>query len=402
MRSTLKDVQELESRHILQVYRRLPIEFVDGEGCQLFDRDGHEYLDLVSGIGVTSLGHKHPDLVAALIEQTKGLLHISNLYYHSLQGQVARHLAELSGLSRVFFGNSGTEAVEACLKFARRYWHTKGDTTRTKFIALERSFHGRTLGSLSVTWDEQYRKPFSPLLEGVTFVPPNDCSALLTAVSRSTAAIIVEPIQGEAGVYPLTPAFAETIEEVCQQTGTLLIADEIQCGLGRTGYPFYYSALGLKPKLVAIGKALGGGVPVGATLVSEDVAKTVSFGDHGSTFGGNLLACRAALTFLNKLVAGGLLTQIGRTGAHLERMLHSIAQKQPRIVALRGAGLMWGIELDSDAAPVVEAALNRGLLINRTAGTVLRLLPPLTITESEIDSALAILESVLADERVKV
>ena len=402
MTSTSDQVRELEWRHVLQVYRRLPIEFTHGDGCRLFDVEGREYLDLVSGIGVASLGHAHPGLAAALAEQAHTLLHTSNLYYHSLQGQLARRLAGLSGLSRAFFCNSGTEAVEGCLKFARRYWHTRGETTRTEIVALERSFHGRTFGALSVTWEEHYRTPFAPLLQGVTFVPPNDRAALLAAVSPSTAAIIVEPIQGEGGVCPLTSAFALAIDEICRHTGTLLIADEVQCGLGRTGHPFYSSALGLRPQLVAVGKALGGGVPVGATLVSEDVAAAISFGDHGSTYGGNLLACRAALVFLDELVERGLLAQIGRTGAHLERGLRSLAHKQPNIVDVRGAGLMWGIELNADAAPVVEAALGRGLLINRTAGTVVRLLPALTITESEVDSALAILETVLAERRVGV
>ena len=402
MTSTSDQVRELEWRHVLQVYRRLPIEFTHGDGCRLFDVEGREYLDLVSGIGVASLGHAHPGLAAALAEQAHTLLHTSNLYYHSLQGQLARRLAGLSGLSRAFFCNSGTEAVEGCLKFARRYWHTRGETTRTEIVALERSFHGRTFGALSVTWEEHYRTPFAPLLQGVTFVPPNDRAALLAAVSPSTAAIIVEPIQGEGGVCPLTSAFALAIDEICRHTGTLLIADEVQCGLGRTGHPFYSSALGLRPQLVAVGKALGGGVPVGATLVSEDVAAAISFGDHGSTYGGNLLACRAALVFLDELVERGLLAQIGRTGAHLERGLRSLAHKQPNIVDVRGAGLMWGIELNADTAPVVEAALGRGLLINRTAGTVVRLLPALTITESEVDSALAILETVLAERRVGV
>ena len=400
MSSVSDRVQALESRHILQVYRRAPIEFTRGEGSRLYDVEGREYLDLVSGIGVASLGHAHRGLAAALADQARTLLHTSNLYYHPLQGQVAGRLAGLSGLSRAFFCNSGTEAVEGCLKFARRYWHTRGEITRTKIVALERSFHGRTFGALSVTGDEHYRTPFAPLLEGVTFVPPNDRAALMAAVSPYTAAIIVEPIQGEGGVCPLTPAFADAIDESCRHTGTLLIADEVQCGLGRTGHPFYYSALGLRPQLVAIGKALGGGVPVGAVLIGEDVAAAISFGDHGSTYGGNLLACRAALVFLDELVERGLLAQIGRMGAHLERSLRSLARKQPAIIDVRGAGLMWGIELSSDATPVVEAALRHGLLINRTAGTVVRLLPALTITESDLDSALAILEAVLTERRV--
>ena len=396
------ELRALEATHILQVYRRLPIAFARGKGSYLYDIDGREYLDLVSGIGVASLGHAHAGLAAALADQARTLVHTSNLYYHSLQGQVASRLAKLSGLPRAFLCNSGAEAVEGCLKFARRYWHTRGETNRKGIVALERSFHGRTFGALSVTWDEHYRTPFAPLVDGVTFVPPDDPAALMAAVSPTTAAIIIEPIQGEGGVWPLTPAFARTIDEICQQTGTLLIADEVQCGLGRTGHPFYFSVLGLRPQLVAIGKALGGGMPVAAALISQEVAAAIAFGDHGSTYGGNLLACRAALVFLDALVEGGVLAQIRRTGAHLERGLRSLASKQTRILDVRGAGLLWGIELNSDAAPVVDAALGRGLLINRTAGTVVRLLPPLTITEAEIDSALSMLEPALAALRVGV
>ena len=400
MATPTDELRALEATHILQVYRRLPIAFARGKGSYLYDIDGREYLDLVSGIGVASLGHAHAGLAAALADQARTLVHTSNLYYHSLQGQVASRLAKLSGLPRAFLCNSGAEAVEACLKFARRYWHTRGETNRKGIVALERAFHGRTFGALSVTWDEHYRRPFAPLVDGVTFVPPDDPAALMAAVSPTTAAIIIEPIQGEAGVWPLTPAFARTIDEICQQTGTLLIADEVQCGLGRTGHPFYFSVLGLRPQLVAIGKALGGGVPVAAALISQEVAAAIAFGDHGSTYGGNLLACRAALVFLDALVDGGVLAQIRRTGAHLERGLRSLASKQTRILDVRGAGLLWGIELNGDAAPVVDAALSRGLLINRTAGTVVRLLPPLTITEAEIDSALSMLEAALAAHRV--
>ena len=266
-----EEVQARESRHVLQTYRRQPVVFVRGEGVRLYDADGREYLDLLSGIGVASLGHAHPGLARAIADQAQTLIQTSNLFYHPLQGELAERLAALSGLPRAFFCNSGAEAVEACLKFARRYWYTRGEA-RPEIVALERSFHGRTMGALSVTSDEHYRAPFEPLLSGVRWVAPDDPAALLAAVSNRTAAIIAEPIQGEGGVHPLTPAFAAAITEACRKTGTLLIADEIQSGLGRTGYPFYYAALGLKPSLVSLGKALGGGVPIGAALISEEVA----------------------------------------------------------------------------------------------------------------------------------
>jgi acetylornithine/N-succinyldiaminopimelate aminotransferase len=394
MQTTVDDVQIRESRYVLQTYRRQPVTFVRGEGVRLWDADGIEYLDLLSGIGVASLGHAHPGLARALEDQARTLLHTSNLFFHPLQGQLAERLANLSGLQRAFFCNSGTEAVEACMKFARRYWHTRGEP-RSEFIALNDSFHGRTFGSLSVTSDEHYRRPFEPLLSSVRFVPANDRAALLAAVSDDTAAIIAEPLQGEGGVRPLTPAFAEAINEASAKTGALVIADEVQSGLGRTGYPFCFAAIGMKPHLVSLGKALGAGVPVGAALISEEVARTISFGDHGSTYGGNLLACRAALFFLDELVGGGVLANVGRMGRYFDQRLGEIAGRHPIVKEVRGAGLIWGLELTRDAAPVVPAALERRVIVNRTAETVIRLLPPLVITESEADLALDRLDAAL-------
>jgi len=391
---TFEGIQDLEARHVLQTYRRAPITFVRGQGVKLYDIEGREYIDLLSGIGVASIGHAHPALARAIADQAQTLLHTSNLFYHPLQGQVAERLAALSGLPRAFFCNSGAEAVEACLKFARRYWYTKGEP-RAEFIALEESFHGRTFGSLSVTSDEHYRAPFAPLLPGVKFVPVNEPAALRAAVTKATAAIIAEPVQGEGGIRPLTPAFATSINEACDRTGALLIADEVQSGLGRTGYPFYFAALGLKPQLVAVGKALGGGVPVGAALISDEVARAISFGDHGSTYGGNLLACRASLCFLDQLVGGGLLAQVGRVGRHFEQRLRALAAKHSIVKEVRGAGLMWGLDLTRDAAPVVPAALAQGVIVNRTAETVVRLLPPLVITEQEADEGLNRLDAAL-------
>jgi acetylornithine aminotransferase/acetylornithine/N-succinyldiaminopimelate aminotransferase len=396
--SRTADVQALESRHVLQVYRRAPLVLTRGEGVHLWDVDGNRYLDLISGVGVASLGHANRKLADIMTEQARTLLHCSNLFYHPLQGQVAERLANLSGLARAFFCNSGTEAIEACLKFARRHWYTEGDRGRTEILALEHAFHGRTLGSLSVTWDDHYRAPFEPLVPGVRFIKPNDIDGLHASVSRSTAAILVEPIQGEGGVRPLTPAFAQAIGEACDRTGALLIADEVQCGLGRTGYPFAFSTLGLKPDLVAIGKALGAGIPVGAALFSDRVAASAAYGDHGSTYGGNLLACRAALFFLDEVFSHGLLSQIARVGEHFESRLGELATKHAGLVReVRGRGLMWGVDLVADAAPVVDAARRRGLLVNRTSGTVVRMLPPLTILESDLDEAARILDDVFAE-----
>jgi predicted acetylornithine/succinylornithine family transaminase len=395
-KSVMEDtVQQLEARHVVPTYRRAPIVLVRGRGVYVYDADGREYLDLISGVGVAALGHAHPGLAAAIADQAQTLIHCSNLFYHPLQGQLAERLAELSGLPRTFFCNSGTEAVETCLKFARRYWYTRDAKERIEIVALEGSFHGRTYGSLSVTSDPHYRDPFAPLLPDITFVPPDDPDRLLSAVGPRTAAIILEPIQGERGVRPISRAFAEAVNEACAKSGALLIADEVQCGLGRTGNPFYFYTLGLKPQLVAIGKALGAGVPIGAALVHEDIARAISFGDHGSTYGGNLLACRAGLFFVDQLVKGGLLAHIARVGKHLETRLRALADHHPSIVAVRGAGLMWGIELNVDSGPVVDEARAKGLLVNRTGGTVVRLLPPLVITEPEIDRAVDILDVAL-------
>jgi acetylornithine/N-succinyldiaminopimelate aminotransferase len=388
-------VRELESKHIVQTYRRTPIVLVRGKGVRVFDADGREYLDLLAGIGVGALGHGHEGLANAIAEQSREMIHCSNLFFHPLQGQVAERLAKLSGLSRAFFCNSGAEAVEACLKFARRYWHTKGVLDRTEILAMEGDFHGRTMGALSTTWVEHYRTPFMPLVPNVRFVPVNS-AALRDAVTEKTAAIILEPIQGEGGVRPLTREFANTVNEVCQRTGTLLIADEVQCGLGRTGQPFYFQALGMNPDLVPVGKALAGGVPMGAALVKEEVAAALAFGDHGTTFGGNLLACRAALVCLDQLTAG-LMEHVKKTGAHLEARLREMQKKHPAIVEIRGAGLMWGLELNGDAAAVHEAAIRHGVLVNRTAEKVIRLLPPLIITETELDRALGMLDAAFSE-----
>ncbi len=396
MTTTSIDPIAVDSQHVLQVYRRSPVVFASGRGCVLLSREGERYLDLLSGIGVTALGHAHPALVRAIADQAATLIHTSNLFHHPLQAELAQRLSELSGLPRAFFCNSGAEAVEACLKFARRYWRAEGRQERTGVVALQHSFHGRTMGSLSVTWDEHYRAPFAPLLSGVTFVAADDASAVTAAITADTAAVILEPIQGEGGVRPVPRATADAVAAACRATGALLIADEVQCGLGRTGRPFYSEALGLRPDLMALGKALGAGVPIGAALMSEKVAAAVQPGDHGSTYGGNLLACRAALVFLDELTAGGLMQNVVRVGAHLQAGLRAIAARQPGIKDVRGAGLMWGIELDRPAAPVVQAALERKLLVNRTSDTVVRLLPPYIITEREIDEALPILEAAIA------
>jgi acetylornithine/N-succinyldiaminopimelate aminotransferase len=396
MRVTLDDIRTREQQHVLQTYKRQPVAFVRGQGSRLYDADGREYLDLLSGIGVTSLGHAHPGLTAIVTEQAATLLHTSNLYYHPFQAQAAAKLAQLSGLQRTFFCNSGTEANEACLKFARRYWQTLGEKERVGYVAIENGFAGRTMGALSVTHDPHYREPFMPLIGPVTFVDPNRPETLLAAVNDKTAAIIAEPIRGEGGVRHLPEAFVKAVADVTAKTGTLLIADEVQSGLGRTGYGFYFQALGWKPDLVSVGKALGSGVPVAAALISEKVAGAISAGDHGTTYGGNLLACRAALFFLEQLMDHGLLDHVREAGAHFERRLRALALKHPVIEEVRGAGLMRGLQLKIDATPIVDGARERGLIVNRTSEKVVRMLPPLNIDTADLDRAVEILDEVFA------
>jgi acetylornithine/N-succinyldiaminopimelate aminotransferase len=390
--NTVTDVISIEKEHLLQVYRRGSVVFDRGRGCRLFDTNGRGYLDLISGVGVAALGHAHPKLAAAIADQAQRLVHTSNLFFHPLQGELASRLANLSGLPRAFFCNSGAEAVEATLKFARRYWFAQGKP-RPRFVAFDRSFHGRTMGAVSVTWDDHYRAPFQPLVPEVTFVAADDVAALKAAVTEHTAAVIVEPIQGEGGVRPISRAMGTAIMEAAKATGALVIADEVQCGLGRTGRAFCSPAIGLQPDLMAIGKSLGAGVPIAAALFSERVAAAAAFGDHGSTYGGNLLACRAALVFLDELEAGGLMSHVARVGGHLRAQLDSLQSQHPLIREVRGEGLMWGLELDRPAAPLVDAAIQQGLLVNRTADTVVRLLPPYIITTEEIDEAMGLLDA---------
>jgi acetylornithine/N-succinyldiaminopimelate aminotransferase len=388
-------IQALEAQRIVQTYKRLPVALVRGQGVYVYDAEGREYLDLLSGIGVAALGHAHAGLADALADQARTLTHTSNLFFHPLQGQLAERLTKASGLSRAFFANSGSEANEACLKFARRYWVTKG-APRTEFVAFDHAFGGRTFGALSVTWDAHYREQFEPLVPGVTFISTTDVAALDRAVTERTAAIIIEPIQGEGGVRPVSPAFAAAIEAACARTGALLICDEIQCGTGRTGKMFHFPSLGLTPDLVSVAKAIGGGFPVGAALVSEEVASAIAYGDHGTTYGGNLMACRAALYVLDQL-ENGLLDHVAAVAPVLEQGLRASVARLGLDAEVRGKGLIWGVDLGRDAGSVVTHALARGLIVNRTSQSVIRLLPPYVITEAEIAIGLERLEGALSD-----
>jgi predicted acetylornithine/succinylornithine family transaminase len=364
----------------------------------VWDTEGREYVDLIGGIAVNALGHAHPRLVAAIAEQAGRLIHCSNLYHHPLQGALAARLAEISGLPRVFFCNSGTEAIEAAIKLARAWARARGEEGRAGLVALHQGFHGRTLGALSVTSQESYRAPFEPLVPGVRFVPPGDAEALRAAVGRDTAAVLIEPVQGEGGVRCLEPAFLAAARAACDAAGALLVFDEVQCGLGRTGRWFAFQEHGVMPDLLCIAKPLGGGLPLGALLGSEETARVLGAGAHGSTFGGGPLACRAALEFLAVVEEEELLARVTLTGERAMTALRDLAAAEPAIREIRGRGLMIGIELNRPAAPVVAALRDRGYLVGSCRGDVLRLLPPYTIDPGLLEQFVTALGSVLHGE----
>ena len=364
-------VETRESAFVLGTYSRTQFHPRSGKGAKLVDAAGKEYWDLLGGIAVNVLGHRHPRLVKALRAESDSLLHVSNLFYHPAQGLLAEELVRESGLLRAFFCNSGTEANEAALKFARL-----ANPGRSGVVALVESFHGRTFGSLSMTGHEAYRTPFAPLLPGVTFVEPNDIAALEAAVSEETSAIVLEPIMGEGGIIPLSHEFLAAARRAADRTGTILIFDEIQCGLGRTGTLFAFQQSGIVPDLVTLAKPLGGGLPLGAVLVGPAIDGLVKPGHHGTTFGGNPIACRLGLAVLHEIRKSDLLSRVTREGKWLEQQLAALAAANPAIVDIRGAGFMWGIELDRKAAPVQRELLEKGFVVGTARDNVLRLLPP--------------------------
>ncbi len=392
---------ELEQQHVLQSYARYPIVVASGKGMVVYDENRRRYLDFVSGIGVNALGHAHPRIVKVLREQAGRLIHCSNLYYNQYQGRLAARLAELSGLDRAFFCNSGAEAMEGALKIGRAFG-TSQDPAKHEIVSLDNSFHGRTLGALSITGQAKYRTPFEPLLPGVRFVEPNNLEQLEQAVSDRTCAIVIEPVLGEGGIIPLTDQFAEKAGELARRHHALLIADEIQCGLGRTGAWFAYQlwhrdprfATQLVPDVIAVAKPLGCGLPLGVILASERAAAAIAPGMHGSTFGGGALVCRVALEFLDVLPS--LLPAIREHGAYFRRRLQALVEKYDFVREVRGEGLMLGLDLTIPAKPFVLGAMEKGLLINATHDTVLRFLPPYIVTPKEINRLVETLDQLFA------
>ncbi len=384
-------------KHIAKTYGRYPLVPVRGEGCRLWDADGKAYLDFLAGVAVNSLGHCHPKVVAALQQQAATLIHCSNYYHIPQQIELAEILCANSFADRAFFCNSGAEANEAALKLARKYSKEKHGENRFEVITTLGSFHGRTFGGISATGQEKVRLGFEPVVPGFSYVPFGDIEALRGAIGPDTCAVLIEPIQGEGGVNVPPAGYLAAVRELCDANGLLLIFDEVQVGCGRTGTLFAYQLEGVEPDIMTLAKALAGGPPIGAMLAREAIAESFGPGSHGSTFGGNPLMAAAGIAAMKVLLDDGILDNCLAMGDYLRRRLEELRSRYPFVVAVRGRGLILGMELSIDGAAIVNKALERGLLLNCTVGKVLRFVPPLTVTTAEIDEAIEILGSILAE-----
>jgi acetylornithine aminotransferase len=391
-----EELRQDAERYLMNTYARSPISIVRGRGSRVYDLEGREYLDFVAGIAVNVLGHAHPDIVAAIQKQAQQLLHASNLYYTEPQVRLAQTLVDHSFAEKVFFCNSGAEANEAAIKLARRYAHQKYGADRYEIITMRQSFHGRTMATLTATGQEKVQQGFEPLLPGFTYVPFNDLPAVEQALTDRTAAVLLEPIQGEGGVHVASRAYLKGLRELCHKRDVLLIFDEVQTGMGRTGTLFAYEQLGVEPDIMTLAKGLGGGMPIGACLATDNAAAAFTPGSHASTFGGNPLACAAALAVLRVLLDGRVLEQSRVAGDYLAKGLQDLKDRLPIVKDVRGLGLLQGMELSVDGKPVVTDCLARGLLINCTVDRVLRFVPPLIVTQREIDRLLDTLSQVLS------
>ncbi len=390
-----EDLRREAERVLMPTYAPSPISIVRGRGSRVYDLEGREYLDFVAGIAVNTLGHGHPDLVAAIQKQAQHLLHASNLYYTEPQVKLAKALVDHSFAKKVFFCNSGAEANEAAIKLVRRYAHQKHGPDRYEIITMLNSFHGRTMATLTATGQEKVQKGFEPLLPGFKYVPLNNMPELEKALSAKTAAVMLELVQGEGGVHVADRTYLKSLRELCRQHDVLLVFDEVQTGMGRTGTLFAYEQLGVHPDIMTLAKGLGGGVPIGACLATDEAAAAFSPGAHASTFGGNPLACAAALAVLRVLLEGRVLEQSRRMGDYLAKGLLDLKDRLHIVKDVRGLGLLQGMELTIEGKPVVDDCLARGLLINCTMERVLRFVPPLIITQHEIDRLLDTLSQIL-------
>ena len=391
-----EDIIKLEADYVLQTYVRPDVVFTHGEGAVLYDSTGKPYLDFMSGIAVTALGHSDPDWVLAVCDQAGKLVHVSNLYHTAPQAMLAQRLVENSFADRVYFCNSGTEANEAAFKFARKYAReTAGEESKTKIVAFSGSFHGRTMGSLAATYKAHYREPFEPLMPGVVFISYNDSEAAREAIDDQVCAVIVEPVQGEGGVRSATAEFLAALRALCDEHHALLIFDEVQCGLGRTGTLWAYESTGVTPDIMTLAKPLAGGLPIGATLVTQAVADVIKPGDHASTFAAGPLVCRAALTVFDRLSGPGFLANVRAQADYLQHRLSML--ESDLIVEVRAAGLLVGVEMKIPVAPLIAGAREQGLLVINAGDNVLRLAPPLIIDREAIDQAVIVMADILQE-----
>jgi acetylornithine aminotransferase/acetylornithine/N-succinyldiaminopimelate aminotransferase len=401
----LSHVKELEQKYILGTYARHDVLIERGSGAYLIDAANKRYLDLLAGIGVNAMGYNHPRVKQVLRKQIKRPLHVSNLFYHEYQGRLAEKLCKLSGLDRAFFTNSGAESIEACLKFSRAYAGralTNGSGKKYRVLAMDNAFHGRTLGALSATASKKYREPFEPLVPGFDFVEANNIADLEKKFTSDVCAVLIETIQGEGGIYPLKEEFYRAERRLTSESGALLVADEIQCGLGRTGQWFAFQQWidpndsAMLPDMIACAKPLGLGIPMGAVILKEPVAAAIKAGEHGTTFGGGPLACRASLEYFKIIEDEKLLAQISETGAYFKNRLESL-KDLPVVKEVRGIGLMLAVELNVPGKDYVKRMLERGFIINCTHDTVLRFLPPFIISPKQVDKTVRALREVLAE-----
>lgn len=395
MEESLERTRELDSRYVMQTYRRLPVAFVRGDGSRVWDSDGREYLDLLGGLGVTVLGHSHPAVTEAVCTQASRLLHTTNLYYVEPQAELARLLSERCFEGRCFFANSGAEANEGALKLARKFHFGRGQA-RNKVVGAMGSFHGRTLATMSATGQPSKWEPFAPVVPGFTHVPLNDVEALRDSIDGETSAVIVEPILGEGGIHPATDDFLRAARHACDREGALLIFDEVQSGMGRTGTFFAFEPSGIRPDIVTLAKGLANGVPAAAFIAAGEYGEVLAPGDHGTTFGGGFLACAAALATVREILEQDLAGRAAAVGGFLKERLEDL-MRLPAVTGVRGRGLMLAVQLDCDGArEVVTGCLERGVLVNDVSSSAVRVLPPLVLTEEEALEGAAVIEEVIS------
>lgn len=391
------DFMTMANRYIFNTYGRAPVMLTRGQGCRVWDSNGREYLDFIAGIAACPLGHGHPGLARAISEQANLLIHVSNLFHIESQIRLAALLVENSFADKAFFCNSGAEANEGAIKLARKYFHDRGEHDRYHVITMEDSFHGRTLATLAATGQTKYRQGFEPTVHGFSHVPFGDLDALEKAVTGETAAIMLEPIQGEGGVKVPPPGYLPGVRSLCDSRGVLLIFDEVQTGMGRTGKLFAYEHFGITPDIMNLAKGLAGGVPIGAILAKDEVAGAFIPGTHATTFGGNPLSSSAGVAVIEEILSDGFLEEVERKGRYLRERLEELADRHELIREVRGIGLMQGIDLAATGADIATAMREHGVLINCTADTVLRFLPPLIVTREEMDEMLTVLDAVLGN-----